>query len=225
LPGSNSNKTTLRRRFDAALVARHLKHSDSGREELRGQKVNHILSVAASLFASEGLAGVSMRRVAADAGVTLSTLQHYFGNRQNLVELTINSLLDTYIADFTAISRNTAAPATDRFSKVMDELLGTVDSPVIEAFYVHLWAAAAQDAVILEHIREAYAGYFEALASIVGQMRPDWSVERVTSMALAIGTQIDGLLVTRLIAPPTLPPWDAVVSSIKGFWLDSILRG
>ena len=221
---ANNVKTRRAGRFDAALVARHLKHGDSDREEARGQKIDHILSVAASLFASEGLAGVSMRRVAANAGVTLSTLQHYFGNRQNLVELTINSLLDLYIADFTAISRDTSIPAQDRFLRVMDELLGSASTPVIEAFYVHLWAAAAQDTVILEHIREAYAGYFEALSSIIGQMRPDWPVERVTSTALAVGTQVDGLLVTRLIGPPSLPAWDGVLSGVKGFWIESILR-
>jgi AcrR family transcriptional regulator len=224
VPGTKE-RTALGNRFDAALVARHMKYGGSDREESRGQKINHILSVATSLFASEGLAGVSMRRVANDAGVTLSTLQHYFGNHQNLVELTINSMLDMYIADFTAIARDMSTPATERFSRVMDELLGTVDSPVIEAFYVHLWAAAIRDPVIMEHVRQGYAGYFEALASIIGQMRPDWPVERVSSTALAIGTQIDGLLVTRLIAPPMLPAWEPVVTNVKTFWLDTIQRG
>lgn len=218
------DKTALGRRYDATLIARHMKHAGTDREESRGQKINHILSVAASLFASEGLSGVSMRRVASDAGVTLSTLQHYFGNHQNLVELTINSVFDLYVADFTAIARDRSAPAQERFLRVMDELLGFVEAPVLEAFYVHLWAAAAQDTVIMNHVRQGYAGYFEALESIIGQMRPDWQVERVSSTALAIGTHIDGLLVTRLIAPPTLPAWDAVVANVKTFWLETIQR-
>lgn len=224
LPASNF-RTRRRGRFDAALVARHLKHGASEREEARGQKINHFLSFSASLFASEGLAGVSMRRVAADAGVSLRTLQHYFGNRQNLVALTIDSLLDQYIADFTAVSREASMSPTERFSRVIDELLGTVSTPVIDAFYVHLWAAAAQDAGILEHVREAYAGYFEALFSIIGQMRPDWPVERVSTTALAVGTQIDGLLVTRLISPPNFLQPDEALANVKAFWLESILRG
>lgn len=223
MPASNI-KTRRASRFDAALIARHLKHGDSDREEARGQKINYILSVAASLFASEGLAGVSMRRVAAEAGVTLSTLQHYFGNRQNLVELTINSMLDLYIADFTAISRDTLTPAAERFSMVIDALLHSVSTPVTAAFYVHLWAAAVQDTDILEHVRENYAGYFEALSRIIGQMRPDWPVERVNSTALAVGTHIDGLLVTRVIAPPTVPHGDGVLAGVKAFWTDVILR-
>lgn len=225
MPSSKRSKNGLAYQFDAALVARYLRDSDSGREDARGQKINHILSVSTSLFAAEGLAGVSMRRVAAEAGVTLSTLQHYIGNRQNLVDLTINALLDIYIADFTAISRDTATPAVDRFATVIDGLLGAVELPLFEAFYVHMWAAAAQDTAILEHIRGAYAGYFEALAGIVGQMRPDWPVERATATAISIATHIDGLLVGRLIAPPTMVPWATVVSGIRASWLDSILNG
>lgn len=225
MPSNKKTKSGLAYRFDASLVARHLRQGDSSREDSRAQKINHILSVSTSLFAAEGLAGVSMRRVAADAGVTLSTLQHYFGNRQNLVDLTINALLDIYIADFTAISRDTATPARERFENIIDGLLGAVESPLFEAFYAHLWAAAAQDSNILEHIRGEYAGYFEALAGIVGQMRPDWPVERATATAIAIATHIDGLLVARLISPPTMVSWDAVIVGIRKSWLDSILSG
>ena len=225
MSGTRNPKPAPALTIDPALVARYLKYADTDREKTRGQKVRHILSSAAKLFATEGVAGVSMRQIAADAGVTLSTLQHYFGNRENLVHLTINSLLATYIADFTAISRDTSRPAVDRFVQVMDELLGAVDAPVIEAFYVHLWAAAVQDESIRSHIRESYTRYFDALGALVGQMRPDWSVERVAATALAIGTQIDGLLVARAIGPHNLPPSPVVALQVKEFWLKSILEG
>lgn len=43
-----------------------------------------ILGAATSLFAARGLAGTSMREIAAHAGISLSLVSHYFGSKEEL---------------------------------------------------------------------------------------------------------------------------------------------
>lgn len=178
--------------------------------------------VAVAVFAQEGIAGLSTRRIAADAGISLSTLQHYFGNRDNLLVITINALLEKYIADYTAISRNAEMTPRQRLELVIDDLLEAVDDPVICGFYSHLWAAAAQDPTIKTLVRESYTRYYETLTTIVSSLRPDLPQERAAALGLSIGAQIDGLLVARLIAPHGLPEWKTVTVNSKAAWFAAI---
>jgi len=69
------------------------------RDRQREKRIEEIVEVAVELFAKEGVAGFSMRRVASLSDVTLSTLQHYFGKGENLLKITINSITPAISTD------------------------------------------------------------------------------------------------------------------------------
>lgn len=48
--------------------------------------MNRILSAAARLFATRGLAGVGLREITAEAGVNLSAVNYHFGSKERLLE-------------------------------------------------------------------------------------------------------------------------------------------
>src|ERR1700680_3910567 len=73
----------------------------------RTTRVPEILEVAIHVFASEGNAGFTQRRVAADAGGGLSTLQHYFGSRESLLQSTIEEMGKRYIGRFQLLADDT----------------------------------------------------------------------------------------------------------------------
>ncbi|MFC7620220.1 TetR/AcrR family transcriptional regulator [Microlunatus sp. GCM10028923] len=50
------------------------------------QRGAHILDAAVRLIAADGLAGLSIRTVAAEAGVSLAQVQYYFGTKDALIE-------------------------------------------------------------------------------------------------------------------------------------------
>ena len=57
-----------------------------------------IVEVAASHFAQEGYEGLSMRAIAADAGVTRALVYHYFPGREALLEAVLRRQSDILLA-------------------------------------------------------------------------------------------------------------------------------
>lgn len=56
-----------------------------------------ILSAALELFGHHGLDGVSVRKIAAAAGVSLAMVHHYFGSKAELYDACIDSMYDQLI--------------------------------------------------------------------------------------------------------------------------------
>lgn len=59
------------------------------------EKRQHILSVAASVFAREGIARASMNEVARECGISKANIYHYYASKDDL----IFDILDTYLAE------------------------------------------------------------------------------------------------------------------------------
>lgn len=55
-----------------------------------------ILDAAAQLFGELGPGGASMRRIAREAGVSLATVHHYFGNKQGLYDSCVAAMYSEF---------------------------------------------------------------------------------------------------------------------------------
>jgi AcrR family transcriptional regulator len=53
-----------------------------------------LLNAAAASFSQNGWRGTSLRQVATEAGVTLATIHHYFGNKDALYAASLNAIYD-----------------------------------------------------------------------------------------------------------------------------------
>lgn len=60
------------------------------------ERADAILEVARATLARDGYAALSMRSVAQQAGISLSTVQHYYPSRDDLVEALLTRFLDRY---------------------------------------------------------------------------------------------------------------------------------
>ncbi len=81
--------------------------ADSPARSGRGQR-QHILSVALTLMAQHGVAGTSMRDLAAATGLNVATLYHYFPSKR---ELLVAVLEEQGFVDSLAATPAVAAPA------------------------------------------------------------------------------------------------------------------
>lgn len=54
-----------------------------------------ILDAAVTLFAKDGFRAVELRDIAQQAGVTVSLIRHYFGNRDKLIDQTMQIVMAT----------------------------------------------------------------------------------------------------------------------------------
>jgi TetR/AcrR family transcriptional regulator, repressor for neighboring sulfatase len=102
----------------------------------RDEVVDAVLDAAERLFARSGFAAVSLRDIAADAGVTYSLINRHFGTKDTLLEL----LLDRYTERGLQAPEMAGDPAA-----VLTTLLGP---PVSQGQYLRLlaWSSLGDDA-------------------------------------------------------------------------------
>ena len=212
-------KRQLTNSYSPAQAARLLNQKDNPRDRLREKRIEEIVEVAVELFAKEGAAGFSMRRVANLAGVTLSTLQHYFGKGENLLQITINSLTARYIDKLRAIEHNASLPARERFHLVTDEIIGWSTDPVMSACYFELYALASKDKEVARLLEEVYVAYHGLLTDFVAGLNSALTRDRAAMIALMIGAHIDGVMIFRYRGAPAMPGTDKeVVAAMKDLW-------
>ena len=216
-------KRQLPSSYNPAQAAKLLNQKETARDRLREKRIEEIVEVAVELFAKEGASGFSMRRVASLAGVTLSTLQHYFGKGENLLKITINSITARYIDRLRAIEHDVSLPARERFHVITDEIIGWSTDPVVSACYFELYALASKDKDVARLIEEVYVAYHGLLTDFVSKLNPALTHARAAMIALMIGAHIDGVMIFRYRGAPALPGTDdEVVAAMKDAWLREI---
>jgi TetR/AcrR family transcriptional regulator len=138
-----------------------------------------LLSTAAQLFAQRGSAGVGLREIARDAGVTPGMISYYFGDKQGLLLAVLGDVFERLMAGFRDLA---AAPPDERerplaesFARLYIGVIGrepwiaplvlrevlAQDTPLREQF-VEQFAARAAQIVHPLFAREIQAGRLRA---------------------------------------------------------------
>lgn len=97
---------------------------------------DQILAAARELAADGGLAAVSVRSVAARAGIGASTLRHYFPTQQELHDAVLGATFDANLNDLRIAERE--VPAEDRLIECLWQFLPPRDS---DQLMLAQWAA------------------------------------------------------------------------------------
>ena len=110
------------------------------RPSLAGARRPQIVAAAARAIAEHGFDGVRLVDVAREAGVSVGTLQHYFGSRQALVEATFRQFNEQAAERLRAV---VADAGTDPW----DGLVALVEHVVAPDMRWNLWAELASAAM------------------------------------------------------------------------------
>ncbi|MFJ9951674.1 TetR family transcriptional regulator [Kitasatospora sp. NPDC091207] len=161
------------------------------------QRRAQLLDTAEELLVTAGGTELSMRAVAAAAGVRLGHLQYYFPTHAALVAAVLERVLSRSAerlapllapigpargpagaragtaagADRTAA---TAAPAPDRAAEqLIRALLAEQEDARLVRLFAELWALAARDEAVAGSVRAFYADYRAQVAAFLADRRPD----------------------------------------------------
>ena len=167
------------------------------------QRRLELARAAANVIARRGVAGASMREVAAEAGWTTGTLVHYFTNKAELLAFTLETSLDQRRSKR---AERAGLAAGDALRAVLDSALpaddeGRLHWTVTVAFAAH----AAADPQLQRVQRDAYR---EFRSHLVGLLIDD---EEMSSDAAAVEAErlialVDGIALQALFDPETWPP-------------------
>jgi AcrR family transcriptional regulator len=186
----------------------------------RATRVPEILEVAIRVFASEGSAGFTQTRVAGDAGIRLSTLQHYFGTRENLLQCTIKEMAKRYLERYRVLAKNKVRSPEARLDAVVDDVFAELTNPAstMSAFALQSWSLAESEAFVNELMAEINGEFQELFAGLIAKVNPTLTSGECTLRGALILSHVEGLMVYIRRTGENLPDLATLRVATKAVW-------
>lgn len=146
-----------------------------------------------AVIAERGIEGVTLRSVAAEAGISVGRIQHYHASREELVRDSCRELLKAATQRFEAV--DDAAPG-ERLRRLV---LGRI--PVAREFAIgtSIWLAyeakSVDDPVIAELVQRGHAGGVQEAAALLSEC----GVADASAVALRLMATAEGLAIRVLV--------------------------
>ncbi|MCX7170500.1 MAG: TetR/AcrR family transcriptional regulator [Proteobacteria bacterium] len=176
-------------------IEKSLIKKDSGTTGKGIERAREILDAAREIFARQGYAAVSMRSIAAHVGVSLSTVQHYYKNKEALFEALLLYMMDTYQKQIDAVTRAMAsADRTAQFMAAMDIFLADIKNPMTSGVFVEIWALANRHPYAARIMETIHARERKAISRLIRNLVPSVDDKDLDIRAILIPALIDGLL-------------------------------
>lgn len=176
-----------------------LQHKPSSTTEKGLGRALDILHAGRNLLAEDGYAGLSMRRVAAEVGMSLSNVQHYYQSKDALLEALLLYTMELFQQKIDAISAAmTGATPLERFLSTCDMFLEEITDPVTHAIFFELWSLASRNSFASGLMDKMLARERKALFNLIRGLNPAIGDEEYMQRAILMVAQIEGLMLFRL---------------------------
>jgi AcrR family transcriptional regulator len=147
------------------------------------QRRSALLSAARELALSQGLAAVTMRSVAARAGVTPGLVLHYAGTMDDLVADVFGGIVRDELDELEALVGEVSS-ADARLDLLLDALLDA-SRATVTAVWVQSWALGGSNPSLAARVRsemDAWHGFIRALVAAVSTVDADAAAAQILGM-------------------------------------------
>ncbi|MFI2607610.1 TetR family transcriptional regulator [Kitasatospora sp. NPDC018619] len=160
------------------------------------QRREELLDTAEELLVTTGGGELSMRAVAAAAGVRLGHLQHYFPTRTELVAAVLGRVLDRSVERLGPLL-DPARARDARLGGLLGALLAEHQDPRLVRLFAELWALAARDPAVAAAVRAFYTRYRELVAAFLAERHPGLAEEERRARARVFIMLVEGASLLR----------------------------
>jgi AcrR family transcriptional regulator len=179
-------------------------------------RAQDILYAARALLAADGYAGLSMRRVAAEVGMSLSNVQHYYQSKDSLVEALLLYTMDVFQAKMDSISADmVSASRIEQFLSTVDMFLDEITDPVTHAIFFEIWALASRNAFASSLMARMLGRERKAIYLLIRGLNPEIADSEYMQRAILMVAQMEGLMLFRLDKHKRLEEFLAVRDSVR----------
>jgi len=193
-----------------------LKNKASSTTEKGLGRAQEILDAARSLLATEGYAGLSMRRVAQAAGMSLSNVQHYYASRDLLLEALLLTTMDAFQTRMDDLAAAMSGRSQlDRFLSTVDMFLDELTDPVTHALFFEIWALASRNPFASSLMDRMLGRERKTVYNLIRGLNPALSDEETMQRAILVVAQVEGLMLFRLDRRRRRAQFDAVKASLR----------
>lgn len=176
-----------------------LKKKSSVTTEKGEGRAQQILQAARLIFATEGYAGLSMRRLAVELGMSLSNVQHYYQSKDLLIEAVLVFIMNSFQSKIDNIANALDnASRIQRLNSTIDMFLEELNDPVTHGVFFEIWALAGRNAFASALMDKMLTRERKAIFNLIQGMSPDISDQQAMQRAILIVAQVEGLMLFRL---------------------------
>ncbi|MDL2354899.1 MAG: TetR family transcriptional regulator [Pseudomonadota bacterium] len=162
-------------------------------------RTQDILHAARALLAVDGYAGLSMRRVAAEVGMSLSNVQHYYQSKDALLEALLLFTMDVFQAKMDRISAEmVSASRIEQFLSTVDMFLDEITDPVTHAIFFEIWALASRNPFASTLMDRMMGRERKAIYLLIRGLNPAIADSEYMQRAILMVAQMEGLMLFRL---------------------------
>jgi AcrR family transcriptional regulator len=158
---------------------------------------SRILEAALDLLSRHGIAGVSMRSVAREAGVALGLVNYYYDDKTSLIRAALHRV------DEHDLLLVTPDPELAPDEQLRTSLRRVAGADLLTTKYLslrlHLWALARADEGYAEINAAAFDRYIDGLAALVANAMPGLSRDECRDRASDIVVIQNGMWLTSLL--------------------------
>lgn len=178
-----------------------------------------LIKATARVLATKGAAGVSVRAICAEAGVSAGLLRHYFGSVSEAIAATyrwtgseIDRALDA------AVAAAGADPRARLIAYLAANFRQPIATPELLATYVAFWSLTRSDPAVAMVRAEVYESFRHALEGLLRAYRPDLAEVRLAAAGLT--ALIDGLWLELSLGQAPFSAEEA--ETLAARWLDAL---
>ncbi len=182
-------------RASAAKAQADAADAGSAQRRNRERRIGDILAAATEVFRDEGYAGFATRKVAAKAGLTLSNLQYYFPDKEELLSIIIKNFLHGFLDQYLCIAQRRGVTAPRRCSALVEQIFHDINNASPERFMFEMWAFAQHETYASALVDGAYATYRDIFAGLLSEINPGLSADECGARALVLTAQAEGMMI------------------------------
>ena len=179
-----------------------------------------LVEAVTTLLVAEGFEGVSVRKVATRAGVSIGAVQHHFPTKDAMLAAAMEAASQEF-RDRLGERVQPGATAAEALTAVCEELLSLgPERRNAGVIWVARLARASVDAEVARQHAMEWGQVEDLLAQLLTAIRTDLSPERVAQDAAELLALLDGLATAALVEPDRMPAERA--SALLGRTLDRL---
>jgi AcrR family transcriptional regulator len=179
------------------------KKSRRFRRETPEKRRAHLVQAAIRCLSEGGMSAFKMERIAAEAGVSLGLLPHYFTSKNELLTEVYRAALYDDVNRKIAELADTAAAGSpaERLCRIMDAI---IDPEYLKPANLTVWLALWGEIVVNPELRRAhralYRNYVKSLADLIGMVAAERRrIINAPDIARSLQALIDGLFLERAL--------------------------
>ncbi len=156
------------------------------------RRTEEILAATRQMLIEEGAEAVTMRRVAAKLGMSLSNLQHYFSTKEDLINALVDAQYESYAQGLEerVHSGQTPEEQLSAFAQYISDDYQTDEGSIL---VWELWAFTGRNAYVADAVNRAHESERRLIRKIIKQISPGLPKSQLDAKATAITSMFEGV--------------------------------